>query len=57
MISTAHINTVCWFIILSILFKTNHMTQGKKLKNWYIQEHKTGTTFEPEHFKNALTKK
>ena len=33
------------------------MTQGKKLKNWYIQEHTTGTTFEPKHFKNALTKK
>ena len=23
-------------------------TQEKKLKNWYIQEHTTGTTFEPK---------
>ena len=25
--------------------------QEKKLKNWYIQEYTTGTTFEPKYFK------
>ena len=25
----------------------SHETQEKKLKNWYIQEYTTGTTFEP----------
>ena len=30
-------------------------THGEKLKNWYIQEYRTGSTFEPDIiFKNAL---
>ena len=31
-------------------------TQEKKLKNWYIQEHTTGTTFEPKFKKKPVTK-
>ena len=31
-------------------------TQEKKLKNWYIQEHTTGTTFEPKLKKKIVTK-
>ena len=27
------------------------LTQEKKLKNWYIQEYTTGTTFEPNILK------
>ena len=31
------------------------LTQEKKLKNWYIQEYMTGTTFEP-NIKKTLEK-
>ena len=33
------------------------MAQEKKLKNWYIQEYTTGTTFEPNIYKKRVTKK
>ena len=29
----------------------NNITQEKKLKNWYIQEYTTGTTFEQKYLK------
>ena len=32
-------------------------TQEKKLKNWYIQEYTTGTTFEQKYLKNVQKNK
>ena len=36
------------FIIFQFVNRSDIITQEKKLKNWYIQEYTTGTTFEPK---------
>ena len=42
----------CYFertlIIFQFVNRSDIITQEKKLKNWYIQEYTTGTTFEPK---------
>ena len=48
--------------ILGVAIAIDEMTMGfqgtqeKKLKNWYIQEYTTGTTFEPKIQKKPVTK-
>ena len=37
-----------------IIWYDERGTQEKKLKNWYIQEYTSGTTFEPNIFKKPV---
>ena len=59
--SWSSVGTHCVFLIRSrnstrTAIDANSFT-GKKLKNWYIQEYTTGTTFEPKFKKKNVTKK
>ena len=42
-------------VVLILLLLRDVLSQGKKLKNWYIQEYTTGTTFGP-NIKKTLEK-